>query len=190
MDDDSVRSLTSDCCESVIQFVAAGNNDLMDFKTHPARPVDLLEKRLHERIVGIAEGPRGALLALSRDQFEALCCGLSGGGSNPVTLPSGRARLLISPVAIGSPAITTMGMLRGRIFCRVGGRGLHGDDDIDLAENQFRSQLRKASVLTLCRSNFDLDVLPFDITKVAERLTKRPQRFWSLTRRRPMRAFD
>src|SRR5260221_12597680 len=29
---------------------------------------------------------------------------------NPVTLPSGRASLLISPVAIGSPAIMTMGL--------------------------------------------------------------------------------
>src|SRR5215475_5130450 len=35
---------------------------------------------------------------------------------NPVTLPFGRARLLISPVAIGSPAIMTMGMSRVAFF--------------------------------------------------------------------------
>ena len=35
---------------------------------------------------------------------------------DPVTLPFGRARLLISPVAIGSPAIMTMGMSRVAFF--------------------------------------------------------------------------
>jgi hypothetical protein len=60
----------------------------------------------------------------------------------------------------------------------VGGWGLHRYQDIDLAANQFRSQLRKTSVLSVRRANLEPDILPIDIPKLAERFAKRPQGFW------------
>src|SRR5262245_9315775 len=91
---------------------------------------------------------------------------------NPVTLPFGRARLLISPVAIGSPAIMTMGMSRVAFFA--GGWGLHRDDDIDTAANQFSRKSGEPGVLALRRTDLDLDIFPRDIAKLGERLVKRP----------------
>src|SRR5262245_9474408 len=57
------------------------------------------------------------------------------------------------------------------------GRGLHRDDQIDTAPKQVRRQFRKARVLPFRRSYLDLDVLPLDIPKIAECLTKRAQGF-------------
>ena len=51
------------------------------------------------------------------------------------------------------------------MLCRMGGRGLHRDDDIDATANQFRRQLGKASVLALRRADLDLDVLTVDVAK-------------------------
>jgi hypothetical protein len=61
----------------------------------------------------------------------------------------------------------------------MGGRGLHRDDDIDTAADQFHRKFRKARILALRRSDLDLDVPPLEITKVAKCLAKRPQGFWA-----------
>ena len=56
--------------------------NLLDFKAHSwGASLNLIEKGPHERVVGITQNadatrPRFDL----GDQFEALCCGLGGGG--------------------------------------------------------------------------------------------------------------
>jgi hypothetical protein len=56
----------------------------------------------------------------------------------------------------------TMGVAR-RILCRVGGWGLHRNDDIDSAANQFRRESGEPGVLALRRSDLDLDIFARDI---------------------------
>jgi hypothetical protein len=72
------------------------------------------------------------------------------------------------------------GNVAGRILGRVGGRGQHRDDDIDSAANQISRQFGQASVLPLRGSNLDLDILPLEIAKIAERLAIRPHGFWAI----------
>jgi len=82
LDDDGVRSLAGDFCKGAIQLVTAANDDLMDLKTHTwGAPLELFEKGLHERIVGIAQNAHAACPRFDLgDQFQTLCCGLGGGG--------------------------------------------------------------------------------------------------------------
>jgi hypothetical protein len=70
----------------------------------------------------------------------------------------------------------------------LGGWGLHRDDDVDTAANQFRRKSGEPGVLALRRSDLDLDIFPRDIAKLGERLAKRPKGSGPPTRRMPMRC--
>jgi hypothetical protein len=86
---------------------------------------------------------------------------------NPVTLPFGRARLLISPVAIGSPAIMTMEMSRVAFFA-AWAAGVC---------TATMTSSGEPTVPALRRSDLYLDISPHNVATLAERLAKRPQRF-------------
>ena len=181
LDHDGVRSLAGDCCEGAIQLVAAANDDLMDFKAHIwGALLNLLEKGLHERIVGIAQNAHAARPRYDLgDQFEALCRRLGGGGGQSGEIAVRPRKVADQPRRDWIACHHDDGNVAGRILCRMGGRGLYRDDDIDLAANQFRRQFGEASDLALRRSDLDLDILPLDIAKIAERLAKWPHGFWA-----------
>jgi hypothetical protein len=152
----------------------------MDFEMHQwGALMDLLEKGLHERIVGIAQKAHAARSWLDLgDQFEALGRQLGSGAGQSGEIAVWARKIGDQLRRDWIACHHDDGNVARRILRRIDGRGLYRDEDIDLAANQFRSQLRQTSVLALRGSNLELDILPLDISKLAERLTKRPQGFW------------
>src|SRR5882757_8577657 len=97
---------------------------------------------------------------------------------SPVTLPPGRARLSTSPLPTGSGSATmTMGMVPVARLASPGAKSGHRDDHIDFAFGKLLRQRAKPLRLFGRKTVVQLDVLAFDITKLAKRFGQGAQIF-------------
>src|SRR5690242_10481950 len=153
----------------------------MDFKAHFGGCLpDVIEKGLHERISGIAQNAHAARpWHHLGDQFEALGRQLGGGPGQPGEIAVRARKAADQPGRDWIACHHDDGNVARGVHRRIDGRGLYRDDEVDLAANQFRRQFREASYLALRRTHLKLDILPLDITKIAERLAKWPHGFWA-----------
>src|SRR5262249_34923576 len=132
--------LAGNFCEGTIQLIATVNDDLMSCKLHTCgAPLDLLEKWHHKRVVGIAQNAHAARTWRDlADQFEALCCGLSSSGRQAGEIAVWPRKIADKPCRDRIARHYDDGNVASRALCRMGGRGLHCDDDIDTAADQLR----------------------------------------------------
>ena len=173
-----ISSLPSNCDRPDIKPQAVGTL-LKLFKSHP-----------RERIIRIVQdgymaGPGQNI----PDQFEILRTQFRRGGRNAGDIA---ARPREAGYQSGCNRIA-----RGRHdnrnfaggFSRRGYRGRQrGDDDVDLAANEFRRQVRKAIDLTFCRASLELYVSAIKIAEIAKRFTNGPMCSVSVKIRMPMRG--
>ena len=95
---------------------------------------------------------------------------------SPVTFPPGRARLATNPVATGSATDgMTMGIVAVACLAATSPWCSLGHDDINLETNQLGRQFGESLVLSLSPTEFDGEVLAFDIAQIAQ---ARPQRLY------------
>jgi len=155
------------------------NDDLMDFKAHFwGGLLDVLEKGLHEPIVGIAQNADATRAWYDLgDQFEALGCQLRGGAGQPSEIAVRPRKVADQPGRDWIACHHNDGNVARGILRRIDGRGLYRDDDIDLTANQFRGQFGEATNLALRRSDLNLDILRLGIAKIVECFAKRSHRF-------------
>ena len=152
----------------------------MNIKAHHAAAIsNLFEKRLDERIGGIAHNADAACAWQTlADQLEIFAANSADVADNPVTLPSGLARFVISPVAMGSPADPmTIGMSRVAFFAAITAGACEATMMSTLLRTSSSAMPARRSVRPRASWISNWMVCPSIYPSSRERLAKRSQEF-------------